>query len=199
MTSRSLQRQQQRLLSTPQPIRRSVSQMSEPYSPHPRRRYNSISGERNQLVGGYESLQIAVSDMQVNIAPKLASVLSESATGSRADCSDEDHVMIVDSLKLVYRGIQTICTALLDEKQFARPEFNAVSDHSDGPPSVMENGTEESEESSQLGTVVSDDDCYDDGDVDGMMGNGKSDGNLWNTVGKICFTSKSKSKQETSL
>ena len=67
---------------------------------------------------------MAVSDMQVNIAPRIASVLCGSNSTNHATCNDNNHTMIVDSLKLVYKGIQTICGALLDEEQFTKPNFN---------------------------------------------------------------------------
>ena len=62
--------------------------------------------------------------MQINIAPKLESIIKQSfsAPGDHG-CDVGSHNDIVDALKLVYGGIQNICTALLDENQFAQPEF----------------------------------------------------------------------------
>lgn len=103
---------------------------------------------------------MAVSDMQVNIAPKLANFLSRTTEGNRSKCNDENHTVIVDSLKLVYKGIQTICSALLDEDQFKQPEFVA-----DGDKTAVENGTEERPESRDSRTP---DDEYFDKDVMGL-------------------------------
>ena len=116
-----------RVLYTPQPIRRCSSQLSEPYSPHPRRRNRSMSVSHNSNNSlDFHQLHMAVSDMQINLAPKLANVLTKSQSvnnGKCGTCNNEAHTTIIDSLKLVYKGIQNICTALLDEEQFAKPDF----------------------------------------------------------------------------
>ena len=153
---------------TPQPIRRACSQMEEPYSPHPRRRFRSFNCGRRQFGYDYEHLQMAVSDMQVNIAPKLANFLSRSADGSQSKCSDENHTVIVDSLKLVYKGIQTICSALLDEDQFKQPNFNFQ-----GSKVAVENGMQDRCESRDSKTP---DDEYFDQDV---MNVNRLGGRLW--------------------
>ena len=153
---------------TPQPIRRACSQMEEPYSPHPRRRFRSFNCGRRQFGYDYEHLQMAVSDMQVNIAPKLANFLSRSADGSQSKCSDENHTVIVDSLKLVYKGIQTICSALLDEDQFKQPNFNVQ-----GSKVAVENGMQDRCESRDSKTP---DDEYFDQDV---MNVNRLGGRLW--------------------
>lgn len=159
---------------TPQPIRRACSQMAAPYSPHPGRRFRSINSGTQYLGHDFQDLQMAVSDMQVNIAPKLASFLSRTAKGNKSKCNDENHTVIVDSLKLVYKGIQTICSALLDENQFKQPQF-------DGSKLAVENGTQERPESRE-----SPDDDYFDKDVM-ELGNGLDGyrGSLWGADGRL--------------
>lgn len=140
---------------TPQPIRRACSQMAEPYSPHPRRRFRSFNSGNKYLGHDFQDLQLAVSDMQVNIAPKLASFLSRTTEGNHTKCNDENHTVIVDSLKLVYKGIQTICSALLDENQFQQPKFSAAVEGK----IAVENGSQQRPESRD--SITPDDDYYD--------------------------------------
>ena len=163
---------------TPQPIRRACSQMAEPYSPHPGRRFRSINSGKHHLGHDFQDLQMAVSDMQVNIAPKLANFLSKTGKGSQTKCNDENHTVIVDSLKLVYKGIQTICSALLDENQFKQPEF-------DGSKIAVENGMQERPESRES---RSPDDDYFDKDVMELEKSTGLDGyrgNLWGADGRM--------------
>ena len=180
---------------TPQPIRRACSQMAEPYSPHPRRRYRSFSSSKKYLGHDFEDLQMAVSDMQVNIAPKLASFLSRTTKGNHSKCNDENHTVIVDSLKLVYKGIQTICSALLDENQFKQPKFTV-----DGRKVAVENGTEERPESRD--SKSPDDDYFDKdvmnlGRLSGLEG---YKGDLWGTNGRLAkSTHTCKKGKETTL
>ena len=163
---------------TPQPIRRACSQMAEPYSPHPRRRFRSINSGKQYLGHDFQDLQMAVSDMQVNIAPRLASFLSRTAKGSQSKCHDENHTVIVDSLKLVYKGIQTICSALLDESQFKQPHF-------EGNKIAVENGVQGRPESRNS---KSPDDDYFDKDVmelGRLSGLDGYKGNLWGVDGGV--------------
>ena len=130
--------------------------------------------------------------MQVNIAPKLANFLSSTSKGKHPKCSDENHTVIVDSLRLVYRGIQTICSALLDKDQFKQPDFEFKE-----AKIPVENGANERSES--VGSKSPDDEYF-DRDVMEIARLGGIGGRLWGTHSAMEIRGHHVSKgKETSL